>query len=219
MRNAPSVVFCLLLIHSTLAMDINSSFGQDFEIKAATVYVNVVGALAPLVVGSRIELLDEFGKVLREVDTGYATGGSSRLPRPKRLGVFTDVPFGRYKLRVQAPELTTAVIGFVVDRSEKWVTVALNLAPSDRTPGRPRFRIETTPSSIDNPIWAKLVGIYSQFVDEAPIDEKGKAEFVVDPSFYVLILLRGTQICRVIPLNIARHNEKPLVIGLPKECQ
>jgi hypothetical protein len=189
------------------------------EAKSATVYVNVLGALAPLVIGARIELIDGSGKVVKAVDTGYATGASDRLPRPGRVGILSNVPFGTYDLRVEAYAFTRSTLRLAVDRQERWITVALNLAPSDRTLGPARFSIRTTPGTTDNPIWAKLVGVYSHFIDETRVDEKGNAEFIVDPSFYVLMLLRGPHICRVIPLNIVLQNEKPLVIGLPKECQ
>jgi hypothetical protein len=213
------IVVCLFVGSSTPAIGFQNIAVQADESRFATVYVNVVGALAPLPIGSRIALIDGSGKVVQDVDTGYATGGSSRLPPPKRFGMLSAVPFGTYDLRVEAYAFKTMTVRLVVDRPERWVTVALSLAPSDRTLERVVFRIKTMPGSIENPIWARLVGVYSQVIEEARVDESGRAEFVVTPSSYVLILLRGRNICRVIQLNTVLSNDRPLVIGLPKECQ
>jgi hypothetical protein len=189
----------------------------------ATVYVHVIGELAPLqIAGARIELLDLHGNTLRVAETGSD-------PQTRRIGlvevidstgIFRSVPLGTYDLKVVAVDFKPATRRIVIGQREHWFTVALSLAPSDRTAESARFRVRTSIGSPENPIWARLVGLYSQVIQDARVKEDGVAEFIVPSSRYVLFILRGKSVCLMQQFDVPfSPNEMPVAVSLSRECQ
>jgi hypothetical protein len=127
------------------------------------------------------------------------------------------VPFGTYRISALLSGYTAATKIVEVDQPVKWVTLALALAeiegPSSRDiRGRIEPLIQASP-----PIWVKLVGVYSDVVHEAPVNEKGR--FVIEgvlPGDYLAIVLAPGRVLKTQPLALKFRDNAELVTKLSR---
>ena len=98
--------------------------------------------------------------------------------------------------------------GWKLDRPEVWATFEMHMRLAEEVryvSGRFVYDerwlapIEGTVvglrSDSEQPMWAKLISLYSERVEHSRIDEEGRFRFRVDPGSYMLIIFRGNTPC------------------------
>ncbi len=123
-------------------------------------------------------------------------------------------------MKVIAPDSKPVIRRIIVDASEKWFTVAVPLRYESLNLYSFQMRIETTPASLDHPMWARLLGVYSEKLLEARMDDKGIARFRSTPGDYVLIVVNDEGVCSTTKINLPLDLDvsNPQVAALDPRC-
>jgi hypothetical protein len=136
----------------------------------------------------------------------------------KGTTTFSGLPFGVYSVEVRRRG-SYAKRNVIVLRPQEWVTVELILPgreqsyPVMRVTGRVDVKVKK-----QGELWTKLVGLYSEFIQESSIDTSGEFEFVVPPGIYVLFAISGSQVlCGTQQIDV-KYGIKPILLHIPATC-
>jgi len=168
--------------------------------------------------GVTVELLDTRGKSIAR--------GRSTAEQP--VVTLKGIMRGSYSLRLQHAEMRTITRPIELFRSEHWFTQSLIGEPPESAFTSPEERrVDThlatlsgrvfgTPTSGNQPMWARVVGIHSTVAADSRIRNDGSFDFRIQPGWYVLLIMHGTQVCdmrQVHPFQLKEGLEIKLAPG------
>lgn len=172
----------------------------------------------------KVELLDAQGKAV-------ASGVSSaELP----VVILKGVRRGTYSLRLTHPdpEMNPVTRTVQLFRPEHWFTESLYsdlqgyvyLPPEEQAVaknlGTFQGRVTSMPKDGKQPMWARVLGIFSSVIADARVEPDGSFEFRIPPGWYVLVVARGTQVCAMQQVHSFRKiAEGPLRVTLASQCR
>ena len=141
-----------------------------------------------------VVVTDTFGALLnnpqisiRRLDKG------KRLPIKTRGSAAQGIPFGTYEISASLSGYTDATRTVKVDRKVHWITLALALGEIEGPSGRDLNGRIVLPMNPPQQMWIKLVGVYSDVVEVARVDEKGffLIENVLPGDYFIIVLQPG----------------------------
>ena len=167
---------------------------------------------------AKVELLSSEGK---QVAAGVST--------PEQPVVVMKVHIGTYTLKLSHPEMNTVTRTVQLFRAEHWFTeslmsdqpeyaylpleelaVAKNLATFEG-------KVTSMPRDSKQPLWARMMGIFSSVMADARVKPNGSFNFRIQPGFYVLVVARGTEVCAMQQVHSFRKD--PLRVTLASRCR
>ena len=174
----------------------------------------------------RVELLDTEGKAV-------ATGVSStELP----VVMLKGLSRGTYTLRLshQDPKREMNPVARTVQlfRPEHWFTESLGMdlqgfvyrSPEEQAVAKDlgtfEGRVLAMPKEGGQPLWARMMGIFSNVILDSRVKTDGTFDFRIQPGFYVLVVMRGTRLCSIQQVHSFRKiDEGPLRVTLGPSCR
>ncbi len=160
--------------------------GQPGPQKYSSVTIEVVGSHGGPQLGGSIEIFSEGVKVYSEQHTYEAT---AHLPFGKYTVVFKDI---YYLFEPASREVT-------VDRPECFFVLMepsenLNTDFSSSKLSAVRVQVQAAKTCAAGPLWAKMVGVYSQYSEERKIGPDGSALFdEVNSGLYLVMIVEADQ--------------------------
>lgn len=170
----------------------------------------------------KVELLDSHGKPV--------AAGISSSEQP--VVMLKGVHIGSYGLRLSHPEMNTVTRAIRLFRSEHWFTESLLSDPPEyaylpaeelavsKSLGTFKGKVASMPKDGKQPMWARMMGIFSTVIMDSRIKPDGSFEFRIEPGLYVLVVARGTQVCAIQQVHSFRKlDEGPLRVILASACR
>lgn len=167
---------------------------------------------------AKVELLNAEGKAV--------AAGVSTAEHPV---VVMKIHVGTYTLQLSHPEMNTVTRTVQLFRAEHWFTESLMsdqpeyayLPPEELTVaknlGTFEGKVTTTPKDGKQPIWARMMGIFSSVMADARVKPDGSFNFRIPPGWYVLVVARGTEVCAIQQVHSFRKD--PLRVTLASRCR
>ena len=76
------------------------------------------------------------------------------------------------------------------------------------------------PKDGKQPMWVRMMGIFSNVILDSRIKPDGRFEFRIEPGLYVLVVAHGTQVCAIQQVHSFRKlDEGPLRVKLAASCR
>jgi hypothetical protein len=128
----------------------------------------------------------------------YSSEGKNVFSKPVENQVQVSLPYGAYKLYYQDGAFLPITREIVIDQPEHIIVLSEPLQSYVSHAGRPEpdtmsVRVQAVKSCApDGPVWAKLVGVYSQYEALRKIGANGSALFEnIDDGLYVVMIVDG----------------------------
>lgn len=170
----------------------------------------------------KVELLDSHGKPV--------AAGISSSQQP--VVMLKGVRIGTYSLRLSHPEMNTVARTVRLFRAEHWFTESLlsdqpeyaYLPPEEaavaKNLGTFEGKVTSMPKDGKQPMWARMMGIFSTVIMDSRVKPDGSFEFRIQPGWYVLVVARGTQVCAMQQVHSFRKlDEGSLRVTLASACR
>ena len=215
--------FGLLTVGLFLAMASPGVGQKTPAVRLADVYVYPIWGLGgdPFS-GVKVELFDSQSKLV--------AAGISSSDQP--VVTLRKVSIGSYSLRLSHPEMNTVTRRVQLFRREHWFTESLLsdqleyafLPPEELAVSKSLVtfegRIASAPKDGKQPMWARMMGIFSSVILDSRIKPDGSFEFRIEPGLYVLVVAHGTQVCAIQQVHSFRTlKEGPLRVILSSACR
>lgn len=163
-----------------------------------------------------IHIVDAAGKDLGEARVTSFDSGHKQLADLFVHNVASGIPFGSYRLKVNAPGFWTAERQVLVLQPEVWVVVQLELGMGQGEGGLSTFEtsgIVTGWKKQDGPVWIRVAGIFSNAIADSKVGPTGHFALAgLAQGKYVLVVTQNG-----VPLQCRNFDvplSKPLAIDL-----
>jgi hypothetical protein len=199
MRTQPVVVGAVLL-----TLIVAGSYGQTVEEKKGTLIVNLMDNLGERLPAGRLSIVSSQG----------STAYSSEVARSASV----PLPYGRYTVSFETGFFQPVRREVVIDQPECFIILAAHM---DRivldTPHDPvKVSLRVIPSascSSDGFLWAKLVGVFSEYAAERRFLSAGFALFEpVEVGTYLVMVLDGRNVRAT---KVFKTDRRVTVVELP----
>jgi len=172
--------------------------------------------------GVKVELFDS--------DSKLVAAGVSSSEQP--VVMLRQIPIGSYNLRLSHPEMNSVTRAVRLFRSEHWFTESLLSDPPEyaylppeelavsKSLGTFKGKVASMPKNGKQPMWARMMGIFSSVILDSRIKPDGSFEFRIEPGLYVLVVARGTTVCAIQQVHSFRTlKEGPVRVILSSACR
>jgi hypothetical protein len=188
-----------------------SGAGQEQRAEKATVHIVVVDGFG-----------DDLGEAnvasFKDSDTGQDLAGRFHE------NTATGIPYNVYQIRVHQVGFFTAEVTAQVFQPDVWVVIGLRYGEELPVFPAARLQLSGTIKNLDSgeqPVYLKLVGVYSDFIMETRVEATGHSGTftlagVIPDGKYILITLGRTKMLDVRQLDVAFPVRDPIVIDLAR---
>jgi len=137
---------------------------------------------------------------------------------PTTILAFKNVPYGVYTLKASRSD-RFGIKRVFVQRPQEWVLINVLLPVPEYTFWAETLKGRVLPAAESTGLWLKLVGIYSDFVQETVVGKSGDFYFVAPPGKYLLITLRSGKLCsQEVTVSETALNVSDVTIDLKDRC-
>jgi hypothetical protein len=117
-----------------------------------------------------------------------------------RRAVTLSVPYGKYTVTFEGGTVRPRTREMVVDRSEVLLVLGTRVSDvvghfADSVPTGISIRVNPSRKCSQGPIWAKVIGVFSDYSAERTVNSYGYALFEpVEPGQYMVLVMEGPQV-------------------------